>query len=73
MSKTLLETLADCATEEDVKFSFLKFFALKPDSRKHVDFYSRQILFEFKLCGEFANIQRRASTDGNELRVSTYK
>ena len=60
MSKTLLETLADCATEEEIKFNFVRFFGINLNTKRNVDLYTPQILFEFKFDAELENIQRRA-------------
>ncbi|MBR1579855.1 MAG: hypothetical protein IJ668_05085 [Selenomonadaceae bacterium] len=67
MKKTLYQALSKCNTEEEVKFSFLKFFGLKLDSRKNIDFYTPQILFEFKFDGELPNVKRRARAFAQSL------
>ena len=66
MKKNLYQALADCPTEEEVKFAFIQFFraqlpkTFKFDSRKNIDFYTPQILFEFKFDVDFQNIEVRA-------------
>lgn len=53
--KNLGEILAEVANEEDLKFEFLKFMNLKPSSKKFVDLYTEQILFEFKFNANLKN------------------
>ena len=67
MTKTLYQTLANCRNEEEIKFKFIRFFGLSIDSRKQIDFYTPQILFEFKFDDEFQNIQRRARAFAQSL------
>lgn len=56
----LNEILSEAATEEEVKFSFAKFFNLKPDTKNFIDLYTPQILFEFKFDAPLKNIPTRA-------------
>ncbi len=66
MKKSLQQALANCSTEEEVKFAFIQFFrahlpkTFKLDSRKNIDFYTPQILFEFKFDVDLKNIEVRA-------------
>ena len=67
MKKNLFQALASCHTEEEVKFKFLRYFNLTLDSRKNIDFYTPQILFEFKFDAELNNIQNRARAFAQSL------
>ncbi len=84
MKKTLYQTLSNCSNEEEVKFYFVshfKHFGFRFDTRKNIDFYTPQTLFEFKFDGNFRNVCRLARTFaqalyyirrlkyGNDLRV----
>ena len=47
--KHLSEILAAAQTEEELKFAFVKYFSLPFSTRKNIDLYTPQILFELKL------------------------
>lgn len=65
--KNLFDALSGCATEEEVKFNFASFFRIKLDTKKKIDLYTPQILFEFKLDGEFFKLERRARAFAQSL------
>ena len=73
MAKNILQALSDCATEEEVKVAFIQYFrsklprTFKFDSRKNIDFYTPQILFEFKFDGGLNDIGRRARAFAQSL------
>ena len=73
MIKNILQALSACETEEEVKFNFIRFFqsklprTFKFDSRKNIDFYTPQILFEFKYDGGLNEIGRRARAFAQSL------
>ena len=71
--KSLHQALADCETEEEVKFAFVHYFrqilknTFKFDSRKNIDFYTPQILFEFKFDANLQNVSKRARAFAQSL------
>ncbi len=73
MIKNILQALSACETEEEIKFNFIRFFqsklprTFKFDSRKNIDFYTPQILFEFKFDGGLNDIGRRARAFAQSL------
>ena len=73
MKKNILQALSDCANEEEVKVAFIQFFrsklprTFKFDSRKNIDFYTPQILFEFKFDGGLNEVSRRARAFAQSL------
>ena len=71
--KNLSEALAGCNTEEEVKFAFVRYFSrmfkskFKFDSRKNIDFYTPQILFEFKFDANLNAVTNRARAFAQSL------
>ena len=66
-SKYLVDILAEAETEEDLKFAFAKYMKLKPSSKKFIDLYTKQILFEFKLNANFTRLHERAKVIAQAL------
>lgn len=59
--KHLFQILSETETEEEVKHSFAKFFKLKLSTKKFIDLYTEEILFEFKFDAPIKNsLQSRA-------------
>lgn len=58
---TLKERIKGAATEEELKHDFANFFKLRMDTRKDIDLYTPEILFEFKLDKNLNNPQIRAA------------
>ena len=71
--KNLSDALAGCNTEEEVKFAFVRYFSrmfkskFKFDSRKNIDFYTPQILFEFKFDANLNAVANRARAFAQSL------
>ena len=58
--KSLCETLAPCAKEEEVKAEFCKFFKMKIFALRGIDHYTEHVLFEFKYDRNFRNAENVA-------------
>ena len=65
--KHLYELISKPNTEEKLKFLFVKFFDLPIATRKRIDLYTEQILFEFKLDDNLKNLQTRAKVIAQAL------
>ena len=65
--KHLRETILPAQTEEELKFAFVKYFDLPFSTKNHVDLYTEQILFEFKLDDNLKNLKIRAKTAAQAL------
>ena len=65
--KYLSQILAQAETEEEVKHLFVKKFDLPFSTKKNVDLYTEQILFEFKLDKPLKNPHERAKTVAQAL------
>ena len=59
-SRRLYQLLYPCQEEEEVKAEFAKYFKIKYNTRHHIDLYTPQILFEFKLDQNFTRSISRA-------------
>ena len=65
--KHLYELISNANTEEELKFLFVKFFDLPIATKKRIDLYTEQILFEFKLDDNLKNLQTRAKVIAQAL------
>lgn len=65
--KRLYELLYPCQEEEEVKAEFAKYFKIKYNTRHHIDLYTPQILFEFKLDQNFFRCFSRAKAVAQTL------
>ena len=63
----LYQAVFDAQTEEELKFSFAKFFNLKPSTKNRVDLYTEQILFEFKLDDNLKKLKIRSKVIAQAL------
>ena len=66
-TKYLVDILAEAETEEDLKFAFIKRLNLNPSSKKSIDLYTEQVLFEFKLNADFTHLHTRAKVIAQAL------
>jgi len=58
--KYLHQVLSEAETEEELKFFFAKFFAIRLSTKNFIDLYTPQILFEFKFDKLLKNVKERA-------------